>query len=139
MDRAVAKFCNNLIGDQMMILEFALEIGSPPVRLAARSGECAPLAPQPCATIPIGNVEIKVIDVDDQSVLGMATAPIPGGAQVVFLAGADDTGQATIGMQVLPAQANCALLILDDGDGGTGGPSDAGTADSRGTPPPLRP
>ena len=88
-DKAVAKFCNGLVGENMMILEFALEIGMQPVRLVAKSGECFPALNQPCAAIPIGPVTVKVIDMSNMSLLAMGDTNIMGGSQMVFFTDLD--------------------------------------------------
>ena len=88
-DKAVAKFCNGLVGENMMILEFALEIGMQPVRLVAKSGECFPALNQPCAAIPIGPVTVKVIDMSNMSLLAMGDTNIVGGSQMVFFTDLD--------------------------------------------------
>jgi hypothetical protein len=51
---AVVKFCNNRMGPNNQPVELTLEIGTPALRIAARSGTCAPSKGQGCMAIPTG-------------------------------------------------------------------------------------
>jgi hypothetical protein len=132
-DKAVAKFCNGLVGENMMILEFGLEIGMQPVRLVAKSGECFPALNQPCTTIPVGPVTLKIVDMSDQSLLAMADTTIMGGSQMLFFTDIDMmTMQPFLGGQRLRADVNCALIAGEP----PGPPADGGAQPPR---PPIRP
>jgi hypothetical protein len=132
-DKAVAKFCNGLVGENMMILEFALEIGMQPVRLVAKSGECFPVVNQPCAAIPVGPVTVKVIDMSNMSLLAMGDTTIMGGSQMIFFTDLDVmTMQPFLGVQRLKPEFNCAQIASEPAP--TGPMPDGGT-----TPPPPRP
>jgi hypothetical protein len=124
-NKAVAKFCNGLIGENMMILEFALDIGMQPVRLVAKSGECFPAVGQPCVDIPVGMmVNVSIVDLSDQMVLAQGNAMIAGGTQVVWVTDIDPmTNMPFLGRQILMPTENCAALGVMPGpapDGGAG-------------------
>jgi hypothetical protein len=124
-DKAVAKFCNGLIGENMMILEFGLDIGMQPVRLVAKSGECFPAVGQPCVDIPVGMmINVSIVDLADQMVLASGPATIAGGSQVVWITDIDQmSGMPYLGRQILMPSENCAALGVMPGpapDGGAG-------------------
>lgn len=130
--QAVAKFCNELAGENNMILEFQLEVGADagvqaaPVKLVARSGECFPPAPQKCASIPVGPVTLRVIDTADMSQVLAIPGMIPDASQMLFLATIDQMTQRPVFRGgPIPAEFNCAVLSPDTSpppDGGAPGP-----------------
>ena len=124
-NRAVAKFCNGLIGENMMILDFALDVGMQPVRLVAKSGECFPAVGRPCVDIPVGMmVKVSIVDLADQMELASGNAMIAGGTQVVWVTDIDQmTNMPYLGRTVLMPNENCAALGVMPGpapDGGAG-------------------
>jgi hypothetical protein len=135
-DKAVGKFCNQLVGENMMILEFALEVGAQPARMVARSGECFPPAGQPCTALPIGAAAVKLVDMADGMLVAEGQLMIPGGSQMLFLTDLDDaTGQPVLSGGRIRSDANCATIAP-----APAGPPPDGGADMGATPrPPLRP
>jgi hypothetical protein len=102
-----------------------------PVRLVAKSGECFPALNQPCTTIPVGLVTLKIVDMSDQSLLAMAETTIMGGSQMLFYTDLDAmTMQPFLGGQRLRSDVNCAIIAGEP----PGPPPDGGT-----TPPPRPP
>ncbi len=97
VNRAVVKFCNDRIGANNALIDLTLEIGSPPLKISARSGTCAPMVGHGCLAIPAGSAVpmtlrqdgreltselLEVHDGEEWVVVAYKDAPILGGGEL---------------------------------------------------------
>jgi hypothetical protein len=95
---AVVKFCNNRIGANNQLIDLTLEIGSPPLKISARSGTCAPAVGRGCLAIPAGAAVpmtlrqdgreltselLEVHDGEEWVLVAYPDAPILGGGELL--------------------------------------------------------
>ena len=103
---AAAKFCNFVPADVNGPLALTLELGTTPVSFMASSGQCSPIAGQPCRPIPAGNLPVRLLH--GASAIRVGVLSVPTGGQALVAVEIDpSTLQLRLSGRPLPPELAC--------------------------------
>jgi hypothetical protein len=101
---SVIKFCHQFHRSGNDI-DLTLTFGQPAKLMTARTGTCFPVAGTPCSELPLGKVQMKVLE--GERTLIKATVPVKGGVEYLAYPVVSALGDLAIRVVPMPRNEHC--------------------------------